>query len=82
MTIVIALLISSCDGVLRVGKTQGDGVVTVKQKKITHQWIDMNGLGWRATGQTGGGWIDGLVDSSGSAGDGDRYTVVTRWPSD
>ena len=28
MTIVIALLISSCDGFLRVGKTHGGGVVT------------------------------------------------------
>ena len=26
MTIVIALLISSCDGILRIGKTQGGGV--------------------------------------------------------
>ena len=33
MTIVIALLISSCDGVLRIGKAQGGGVVTVMQTK-------------------------------------------------
>ena len=48
MTIVIALLISSCDGVLRVGKTQGGGVVTVEQTKNNWatnrpEWIGVRG---------------------------------------
>lgn len=29
-------------------------------------------------GQTDGGWIDGLVDSRGGAGDGDRDKVLTK----
>lgn len=42
----------------------------------------MNWGGGREVRQTEEGWMAGLVDSRGSAGDGDRDEVLTKWPSD